>query len=117
MSPDQDQVGLAYLLQRVGLVEDRIRDLVQHRRADDPAPDDPFRGLYVTDEVVDQLLTPSAGPPLLDPAARGRIEAAADAAEADGACIRLRRLAADARLTGLTWTAASSGSTATSTTT
>ncbi|HEY7815467.1 MAG TPA: ATP-binding protein, partial [Nakamurella sp.] len=101
MSPDQDQAGLAYLLQRVGLVEDRIRDLVQHRRADDPAPDDPFRGLYVTDEVVDQLLAPSAGPPLPDRAARGRIEAAADAAEADGASIRLRRLAADARLTEL----------------
>ena len=29
-----------------------------HRRADDPAPDDPFRGLYLTDEVVDQLLAP-----------------------------------------------------------
>jgi hypothetical protein len=101
VSPDQDQAGLAYLLQRVGLVEDRIRDLVQHRRADDPAPDDPFRGLYVTDEVVDQLLAPSAGPPLPDRAARGRIEAAADAAEADGASIRLRRLAADARLTEL----------------
>ena len=29
---------------------------VDHRRADDPAPDDPFRGLYVNDEAVDRLL-------------------------------------------------------------
>jgi len=36
--------SLAYLLRRVGLIEDRIRALVLHRRADDPAPDDPFRG-------------------------------------------------------------------------
>ena len=30
-----------------------------HRRADDPAPDDPFRGLYVNDETVDRLLGPA----------------------------------------------------------
>ena len=34
-----------------------------HRRADDPAPDDPFRGLYLTEEVVDQLLSPASEPP------------------------------------------------------
>ena len=53
--------SLRYLLRRVGLVEDRIRALVQHRRADDPAPDDPFRGLYLTEEAVDQLLAPTDG--------------------------------------------------------
>ena len=42
--------GLAHLLGRAGLVEERIRALVEHRRRDDPAPDDPFRGLYLTDE-------------------------------------------------------------------
>ncbi|HEY5879823.1 MAG TPA: AAA family ATPase [Nakamurella sp.] len=98
---DQDRAGLAYLLRRVGLVEDRIRILVQHRRADDPAPDDPFRGLYVTDEVVDQLLAPPAGPPRPDRSARDRIEAEADAAESGGEHFRLRRLAADAALTEL----------------
>jgi hypothetical protein len=41
--------GLDYLLARLGLVEDRVRALVAKRRADDPAMDDPFRGLYVND--------------------------------------------------------------------
>ena len=33
-----------------------MRLAVEHRRADDPAPDDPFRGLYVNDESVERLL-------------------------------------------------------------
>ncbi len=99
--PAVDQAGLTYLLRRVGLVEDRIRVLVLHRRADDPAPDDPFRGLYLTDEVVDQLLAPAGRPPGPDRAARERVEAEADAALAAGAQIRLRRLALDAGLTDL----------------
>lgn len=96
-----EQAGLAYLLRRVGLVEDRIRALVLHRRADDPAPDDPFRGLYLTDEVVDQLLSPGDPAPRPDRAVRARIEAEADAAAAAGEQLRLRRLAADAGLTDL----------------
>ena len=96
-----EQAGLAYLLRRVGLVEDRIRALVLHRRADDPAPDDPFRGLYLTDEVVDQLLSPAGPPPRPDRAARERIEAEADAAVTAGQQVRLRRLASDAGLTDL----------------
>ena len=28
-----------------------MRALVEHRRADDPTPDDPFRGLYLTDDA------------------------------------------------------------------
>ena len=51
------------LLGRVGRIERRIRALVAHRRAADPNPDDPFRGLYVSDEAVDRLLAP---PPPLD---------------------------------------------------
>ena len=93
--------SLAYLLRRVGLVEDRIRALVLYRRADDPAPDDPFRGLYLTEEVVDQLLAPAGPAPRPDRAAREAAETAADAAEAEGATLRLRRLAADAGLTDL----------------
>ena len=96
-----EQAGLAYLLRRVGLVEDRIRALVLHRRADDPAPDDPFRGLYLTDEVVDQLLSPADPPPRPDRAVRAQIEAEADAAVAAGHQVRLRRLATDAGLTEL----------------
>ncbi len=93
--------GLRYLLGRVGLIEDRIRALVLHRRADDPAPDDPFRGLYLTEEVVDQLLAVSRPVPPVDVAARELVETRADAAERDGAVIRLRRLAADAGLADL----------------
>jgi hypothetical protein len=44
------------LLARLQDVEARVRLAVEHRRADDPAPDDPFRGLYVNDESVDRLL-------------------------------------------------------------
>ena len=51
-------IGLGYLSGRVGLVEGRVRDLIARRRLDDPNPDDPFRGLYLTDEAVDRLLEP-----------------------------------------------------------
>jgi hypothetical protein len=93
--------SLGYLLRRVGLVEDRIRSLVLHRRADDPAPDDPFRGLYVTEEVVDQLLAQAQDPPRADGQVRATIEAEADAAVAAGAALRLRDLAFSAGLTEL----------------
>ena len=48
--------SLAHLLGRLGVIEERIRLLVATRRTTDPAPDDPFRGLYLSDEVVDRLL-------------------------------------------------------------
>jgi hypothetical protein len=50
------------LLARVAVIEDRIRDLVAARRAGDPAPDDPFRGLYLTEETIDRLLIPDPEP-------------------------------------------------------
>jgi hypothetical protein len=93
--------SLRYLLRRVGLVEDRIRALVLHRRADDPAPDDPFRGLYLSEEVVDQLLAAAQPPPAPDLQARQAVETAADEDISGGAWIRLRRLATEAGLTGL----------------
>ncbi|HEY0357218.1 MAG TPA: ATP-binding protein, partial [Mycobacteriales bacterium] len=87
--------NLAHLLARVAAVEERIRALVESRRVDDPQPDDPFRGLYLSDDAVDRLLasavgTPqwSGGDPRLD-----ACEAAADAAQAAGHRIRLRELA------------------------
>jgi hypothetical protein len=96
-------VSLGYLVARAELMEDRVRDLVQRRRSVDPAPDDPFRGLYVNEQTVDQLLEGRSdhggtGP---DPAALTRVEAEADRAEAAGEVIRLRRLARDAGLTAL----------------
>ncbi|QGN34967.1 ATP-binding protein [Microlunatus sp. Gsoil 973] len=116
MSSDPD--GLRYLLDLAGLIEDRVRALIRLRRAGDPNPDDPFRGLYVSDELVDRLLQPpqhlAQVPP--EPPARPReqdpeqppeqvlradIEAAADRAAAAGGMIRLRQLARDGGLDAL----------------
>jgi len=44
------------LLARLSLLERRVRVILAARRAHDPNPDDPHRGLYVTDERVDALL-------------------------------------------------------------
>jgi hypothetical protein len=51
------------LLARLQDVEGRVRTAVDHRRGIDPAPDDPFRGLYVNDEMVEQLLIGPVAPP------------------------------------------------------
>jgi len=93
--------GLDYLHRRVSLVEDRIRATVGRRRQTDPAPDDPFRGLYISEDTVDRLLDGPSQEPSPDSAARRSVEAAADAAIAGGETIRLRRLAVDAGLTDL----------------
>ena len=58
-----DDPSIAHLLGRVGVIEDRIRRLVAVRRAADPQPDDPFRGLYLSDEMVDRLLAGVPGIP------------------------------------------------------
>ncbi len=88
--------SLAHLLGRISVVEDRIRDLVAARRADDPAPDDPFRGLYLSDEAVDRLLGRPRGQADW-PETDERLavcEAAADEAEEAGSRLRLRDIAA-----------------------
>ena len=94
----------AYLLGRLGLVEARARALVAERRRSDTAPDDPFRGLYLSDEHVDRLLEGRAPAPLASPAeqdAQRRLEEAADSAEERGGPIRLRTLARRAGLSAL----------------
>ena len=53
--------SLGYLLGRAALVEQRVRELVAERRAGDPAPDDPFRGLYLTEDAVDRAAQDTAG--------------------------------------------------------
>ena len=87
--------SIAHLLGRVGAIEDRIRRLVAARRAVDPQPDDPFRGLYLSDEMVDRLLAGVPGiPDWSDASARlADTEQNADLAEAAGHTLRLRRLA------------------------
>ena len=47
---------LAYLWARLGAVEWRVRRAVAVRMADDPAPDDPHRGLYLTADAVRRVL-------------------------------------------------------------
>ncbi len=94
-------VGLDYLSGRVALVEGRVRALIAHRRRDDPNPEDPFRGLYLSDEAVDRLLRSAAPPPPLPSADRDRTERAGDTAERAGEPVRLRRLARAADLTDL----------------
>ncbi|MEO3754713.1 ATP-binding protein [Streptomyces sp. B6B3] len=93
--------------------ERRVRDAVAARRGADPQPDDPLRGLYLTDEAVDRIL--AAGPPAPEPTANGRpsglgsdglgpvgaAEARADEAEAAGARLPLRALARNFALTPL----------------
>lgn len=88
--------SLAHVLGRLGVVEDRIRLLVAERRATDPAPDDPFRGLYLSDEAVDRLLATPRRPQVWSRTAvrLDACESAADLAAESGAELRLRDLAA-----------------------
>jgi hypothetical protein len=48
--------GAVGLLGRLARLQDVVADAVRRRRLDDPSPDDPFRGLYLSDDVVDWLL-------------------------------------------------------------
>ncbi len=97
--------SLAYLLGRLAIIEARVRAAVDRRRADDPDPGDRFRGLYISEAQVDGLLESS--PAALVPDAwlaaaadaRAALDRRADAAEADGHDIRLRRLARAFELT------------------
>src|SRR5262252_221540 len=47
--PEDASPSLAHVLGRLAVVEHRVRATVAQRRAADPAPDDRFRGLYVSD--------------------------------------------------------------------
>ncbi|MGQ0519557.1 MAG: ATP-binding protein [Actinomycetota bacterium] len=49
--------SLAQLLARLAAVEARVREEVGRRRARDAAPDDRFRGLYISEAQVDELLS------------------------------------------------------------
>jgi hypothetical protein len=44
------------LWRRLAAVEQRVREAVAVRRAADPMPDDPYRGLYLTPEAVERIL-------------------------------------------------------------
>ncbi|RKT55334.1 AAA family ATPase [Saccharothrix australiensis] len=54
--PIAAEADLVYLWGRLGAVEHRVRRAVEARLATDPAPDDPFRGLYLTPDAVRRVL-------------------------------------------------------------
>ena len=94
-TPALDSRG--YLLGRAAVVEERVRTLVAHRRSVDPAPDDQFRGLYISDAAVDALLGAPQEPPRFDSTRRNALEGNADAAEAAGTVISAARFGAHRR--------------------
>jgi hypothetical protein len=66
---------LRELLSHVHRVEQRVRRAVAARRETDPAPDDPYRGLYLTPESVARILAADSGVdpvdlPLVGPGSR-----------------------------------------------
>jgi len=87
--------SLEHLLARLDLLSARLHVAVARRRERDPDPDDRFRGLYLGDAAIDDLLSrPRTS--LWDPSATDisqQIEQRADEWEADGERLRLRRLA------------------------
>ncbi|HET6809393.1 MAG TPA: ATP-binding protein [Acidimicrobiales bacterium] len=92
-----------YLRERLELVRRRVAAAAGRRRASEWAHVDGGHGLFVSDEEVDALLRlPLAGPPEPLPAGLAEaVEEAADRAEARGADIRVRRLAASFALGAL----------------
>ncbi len=86
----------AYLFARLGIVEGRVRTLIEHRRGDTPAPEDPFRGLYLSDEYVDLMLANGPISTVIDWDDRDELRSLAEEAEqatAAGRQIRLLELA------------------------
>jgi predicted nucleic acid-binding protein len=82
-----------YVLGRLAIVETRVRHLVAQRRAVDAEPDDPVRGLYISEDDVDRLLDPAVPVVPLDVTGwLADVEVSADAAERVGQDLRLRRL-------------------------
>ncbi len=99
MTADTYVVGLSesYLLARFDLLRTRVRQAVARRQAQDPQPDDRFRGLYITDDQALRLLD-DREPLLADEDAdaaeeRELLERWADQQEAAGITLRLRRAA------------------------
>ncbi|MEU9047885.1 MULTISPECIES: ATP-binding protein [unclassified Kitasatospora] len=57
---DGAAAGPDHLWERLHRVEQRVRSAVRERRADDPDPDDPYRGQYLSPEAVERILAASA---------------------------------------------------------
>ncbi|MEJ2854004.1 MULTISPECIES: ATP-binding protein [unclassified Saccharothrix] len=74
--------SLPHLFARLAALERRIRDAVAARRQADPNPDDPFRGLYLSDEAIEALLASRREPfvPFQATGTAGRLGALAEVA-------------------------------------
>ncbi|WP_309117397.1 ATP-binding protein [Saccharothrix sp.] len=74
--------SLPHLFSRLAALERRIREAVAARRQADPNPDDPFRGLYLSDEAIEALLASRREPfvPFQSTATAGRLGALAEVA-------------------------------------
>ncbi|CAN5665014.1 ATP-binding protein [soil metagenome] len=94
---DASDRSVEHLLGRLDVVRARVRVAVERRRAPDAAPDDRFRGLYVSESDVDALLAAGRTTPWQPAADAERllasVEARADESAAAGEPSRLRRLA------------------------
>jgi ATPase family associated with various cellular activities (AAA) len=84
------------VLGRLEAVGRRVGSAVEWRRSGDPDPADRFRGLHISPAQVEALLAGRPAPAPSSPEAAAvleQVEARADAAEAAGADLRLRRMA------------------------
>ncbi len=92
----EDAASIQHLRARLEVLEGRVTEAVQARRARRPATaDDRLRGVFLSDADIDLLLAAGGGvrpPPAVDTDLLVRVEAAVDAAEAEGQPTRLRRL-------------------------
>ena len=87
--------SLQHLEARLGVLEARVRAAVGQRRSTDAQPEDRFRGLYLSDAKVDELLEPRDRPldVSVDDGSTAAVEVQADAWELAGEPLRLRSLA------------------------
>ncbi|WP_344259831.1 ATP-binding protein [Streptomyces sodiiphilus] len=101
-APDPHDPSLRHLLDRALLVEARVRRAVDARQRTDPAPDDAFRGLYLSDETVRRLLDHGRSlDPAPDEADAARLAEAEERASAARPPTRLHALATAFGLTSL----------------
>jgi hypothetical protein len=92
---DAADPSLVYLYAKLAALEVQVRAAIARRLEHDAAPDDRFRGLYISDAEVERLLAaaPVWSAATGDPGGHNAAaEEAADTAEAAGREIRLRRL-------------------------